>query len=234
MQTCNNGIECPLAIESNHRIANHMALLASYVALRRREYSKMPDTNVDTIVLRLLDGIGAQVAAVSELHRMLTTCDSLSSGDIGAHLGRICEAFRKGPALGMALEYSGGAGCNLPVNHILPVSQIISEVVTNALKYGHKAGCAGSIRVGCLRGSDDRITISVDDDGDGIGAGKTLATKSTGIGSAIVAALVRQVGGTIEYRFSDSGLSFGLSLPSAVHAEAMTQQSLGQHDCENA
>ena len=223
MKTCIDGYECPLAIESNHRIANHLAMLASYVSMQRLEFSR-PAAMDGTEVLRLLDGIGAQLVAVSELHRMLTRADSLSSGDIGAHLARLCEALRLGPVRNSTIDYSRGAGCILPSSQILPVSQIVSEVVTNALKHGHRAGSAGAIRVRCLRSVADRIEITVVNDGAGEEAAETAditdgaVIKLPGIGFAMIAALVEQVKGTIDYRTSSAGFSVTLSLPAAVQA----------------
>lgn len=228
MKDCVNGIDCHLMVESNHRIANHLALLASYVSLRRLEFAKLVETPEGHEVLRLLDGIGAQVGAVAALHRMLTTQDGRASGDIGAHLGQICEAFRTGPVGGSTIEYARSAGCILPASHLLPVSQIVSEVVTNALKYGHKPGCAGPIRVGCLREPDNRITISVEDDGNGLWPSPVTA-KPSGIGFAMVAALVRQVNGTLEYRPSERGLTFRLSLTAAVPVHVAPPAFLRQY-----
>jgi two-component sensor histidine kinase len=219
MKNCYDGTECPLMVESNHRIANHLAMLASYVSLRRQEVSRLPEAQDGPDVLLMLDAIGAQVAAVSAMHRMLTSSESISSGDLGAHLGRICEALRQGPVGGTTIHYAKSVGCILPVCHILPVSQIVSEVITNALKYGQKAGGAGCIRVTCTRGGDNRITISIEDDGQGILPDKAKVTKPNGIGFAMVAALVRQVNGTIEYKTSRAGLKFSLSLPSAGQAQ---------------
>lgn len=214
---CNDGATCQLALESNHRIANHAAMLGSYVALRRREFTNLSDLQEGPDILRLLDGIAAQVAAMSELHRMLTNNTSIHSGDINAQLGRLCDAFQKGPASGTTIEYSGESGCILPMDQILPVSQIVSEVVTNALKYGHKAGSEGAIRVRCQNESPNRIRISIEDDGDGVSPGVPPVKKPKGIGSALVANLVRQVDGQMDYLSSNSGLLVSLSLPSAEH-----------------
>ncbi len=218
MNACSRVSECQIAVESDHRIANHMAMLASYIRLRRGEFLKQPEGQDSHEILRLVDGIFAQVAAVSELHRMLTARASSPSSDIGAQLARICAAFRNGPACETVIDYSGEPDCILPVNHILPVSQIVSEVMTNALKYGHKAGCAGSIRIGCHRADGNHIIISVDDDGDGMLPDSSGGTKPQGIGVAMVAGLVRQINGTIEYKSSDRGLSFSLSLCAAERA----------------
>lgn len=230
MRACNREAECPIVIEGDHRIANHMTMLASYVRLRRGEYSNAPEAQGSGEILRMFDRISAQVAAVAQLHRMLTASASVSSGDIGAQLGRLCDEFRKGPACDTVIEYSGDPGCFLHVSQILPVSQIVSEAVTNALKYGHKEGCAGSIRVFCLRESDGAISISVNDDGDGILSDQSTATKVNGIGSAMVAALARQVKGTIEYRSSPAGLSFNLRLSPARQEPPASQPSKWQSE----
>ena len=230
MDTCTIGTECKIAVESDHRIANHMTMLASYSRLKRVELSQLLEQHDTAGVLRLFDAIGAQVAAVSDLHRMLSASSLSSSGDIGAQLDRMCAAFRNGPAADSVIDYSGGPDCILPVRQILPVLQIISEVITNALKYGHKTGQAGRVRVGCQRGSRGRITISVDDDGDGLPPVRAGATKAQGIGVTLVAALARQVDGTISYRSSHAGLSFTLSLPVAVQTGFAQKRSIGQSE----
>jgi len=232
MDTCSIGTECKIAVECDHRIANHMTMLAGYSRLKRVELSQLLEQHDTAGVLGLFDAIGAQVAAVSDLHRMLSANSLSSSGDIGAQLDHMCAAFRNGPASGSVIHYSSGPGCILPVRHILPVLQIVSEVMTNALKYGHKTGQAGRVRVGCQRDSRGRITISVDDDGDGLPPVRAGATKPQGIGVTLVAALARQVDGTISYRSSHAGLSFTLSLPVCVQTGFAQKHANGQ--CEPA
>ena len=230
MDNCTIGTECKIAVECDHRIANHMTMLAGYIRLKRADLSHLLEQPDTAGVLRLFDAIGAQVAAVSELHRMLSASSLSSSGDIGEQLDRMCAAFRNGPASGSVIDYTGGPGCILPVRHILPVLQIVSEVMTNALKYGHKTGQAGRVRVGCKRNRRGRITISVDDDGDGLPASRAGVTKPQGIGVTLVAALARQVDGTISYRASHAGLSFILSLPVGVQTVYAQKHSIGQSE----
>lgn len=234
MDNCTIGTECKIAVECDHRIANHMTMLAGYIRLKRADLSHLLEQPDTAGVLRLFDAIGAQVAAVSELHRMLSASSLSSSGDIGEQLDRMCAAFRNGPASGSVIDYTGGPGCILPVRHILPVLQIVSEVMTNALKYGHKTGQAGRVRVGCKRNRRGRITISVDDDGDGLPASRAGVTKPQGIGVTLVAALARQVDGTISYRSSHAGLSFTLSLPVGVQTGFAQKHSVAQSEPANA
>jgi two-component sensor histidine kinase len=233
MNECSKMIECQLVVEANHRIANHLAILASYVALRRREFSKAQFADDAGEILRLMDCIGTQVAAVSELHRMLTAVAFVDSGDLAAQLGRMCEAFQEGPGCGAVIEYTAETSCFLPVDLILPVLQIVSELVTNALKYGQKAGRIGTIRVSCLRVGDNCIKISVEDDGDGFLPGEIPTAKPKGIGAAMIAALAVQVEGTIEYRSSKTGTSFSLFLPSDRPSGVEKLGLSGQYDSLN-
>ncbi|PZX48786.1 two-component sensor histidine kinase [Cereibacter changlensis] len=202
------------ATEADHRIANHMAMLSGYVRLKVGELSAMPDAPEKITTLRLVESIGAQIAAVAELHRMLTARSRLHSGDIGAQLSSICDAFRAGPACKALISYDGDPDCLLPVHKVLPVSQIVSEMVTNALKYGHRAGLVGMVKVSCRKMPDDGgLLISVEDNGNGlpdVTAGAGSDPLAGGVGVQLVRALARQVGGAISYDSSPDGLTFRL------------------------
>ncbi|ULB11799.1 sensor histidine kinase [Cereibacter azotoformans] len=219
MEFGNEGVDRTDASEADHRIANHLAMLAGYVRLKMSEVSTGAEAPDRACVLRLVEGIGAQMAAVADLHRMLSTGACLSSSNIGVQIGRICAAFREGPACGATISYSSGPGCLLPLRQILPVLQIVSEVMTNALKHGHKADMATAIRVSCRKDSRDRIVIAIRDAGEGI-APQAGAGPPSGIGRRLVENLARQVGGTIRYRSSATGLDFRLSLPALVRPTA--------------
>lgn len=207
-----------LTAESDHRIANHLTMLASYIRLKTGELRDLADPPDRAGTLMALEGIRAQIAAVSELHRLLSTTDPRIPGDIGAQLGRICEAFRAGPASGVPISFAADPGCILPFRQILPVSQIVSEVMTNALKHGHKAGHPGGIRASCRRDGALGIVIRVEDDGQGLGPPSPGGAVPPGLGARLVEALARQVGGTIRYRSCDTGLSFSLRLRLADRA----------------
>lgn len=213
MKTCKDVLRCEAVVESNHRIANHMAIVSSYISLRCREVLKQRPARSELLnLVGILDGITAQIAAVAELHRLLTNDGSTASGDIGEQLGRICDAFRNGPAQGTTIEYAAGVGCILPLRHILPVSQIVSEVMTNALKHGRSPGRDGCIRVSCRRGIGGRVTITIDDNGGGMKPEKAMDARPSGIGHTLIASLVRQINGTLECRSTEAGVSIDLSI----------------------
>ncbi|MBZ4689214.1 MAG: hypothetical protein JG765_465 [Cereibacter sp.] len=211
MDVSQDTLENVVAAEADHRIANHMSMLSSYVRLKVGELAALPEAPEKTSTLRLVESIGAQIAAVAELHRMLTHRGRLPSANIGAQLERLCDAFRAGPGCRAEILYEGDPDCLLPVRKVLPVSQIVSEAVTNALKYGCKAGLTGKVTVSCRRQPEGGLLITVADSGVGFAEGG--GPPSQGVGFQLMQALAAQVEGEIGYAASPEGLTFSLRLP---------------------
>nr|QQZ49959.1 hypothetical protein JKL49_25250 [Phenylobacterium glaciei] len=74
--------DCSLLVEADHRIANHLAMLGGYVRLKA--------AGVSGEGRLLLETIGAQVDAVSRLHRALATHGQHGAVDLSEHLRAIC------------------------------------------------------------------------------------------------------------------------------------------------
>ena len=110
----------------------------------------------------------------------------------------------------------------------LRVRQIISNLISNAIKYG-----GSEIRVGVEEG-DDRVLLSVSDNGPGVPMGETeliferyyrsiespTMPGSVGIGLAVSRQLAELMDGTLEYIPGDWG-RFVLSLPSYASVDTV-------------
>lgn len=202
-----------ISAEADHRIANHFAMLASHVRLKTAALVRRPTEPSRSEMLLLLESIGVHIDAVASLHRILATEGLQSSADLGQHLRNICSAFRSGPSSGFVLAEDFEPGCALPLDQLLPVTQIFSEVITNAIKYGIANGEAGTIRATCGKDIDGAIRVEVIDEGGGLPTGIDPTTHH-GLGFRLVQALTKQVGGVADYQSSEKGLRFRLSLPS--------------------
>ncbi len=202
---------CQVA-EADHRIANHLALLACYVRLKGAELVRRdPPPKVADLSL-LLEAIGAQITAISQLHRLLSSEETQISADVGHHLGMICSAPGSGVSGDVVIVESLASDCRVAPYRLLPAAQIVTEVITNSIKYGRHPGRLGRIEVSCSKDASGTVQVEIHDNGPGMPA-KRSGTATRAVGSRLVQALVGQIDGTIEYRSTDQGLTVCLSLP---------------------
>ncbi|HAG81320.1 MAG TPA: hypothetical protein DCL61_09125, partial [Cyanobacteria bacterium UBA12227] len=100
---------------------------------------------------------------------------------------------------------------NLTIDTAIPCGLIISELVSNALKYAFPSGRQGTIQVALRAESGDYYTIVVKDNGIGLPTNLNLKT-SKSLGLQLVNVLTEQLEGTLELDCS-SGTEFTIRFP---------------------
>jgi two-component sensor histidine kinase len=205
------------SLEADHRIANHLTLLSGYVRLKGVDLMRHENTLDAAEVALLLNAISAQIQAVSDLHRILAVSDSENDVQLGDLLGQICTTLRSGIADDVLFTETYAPDCALKLDHVLPVAQIFTEIVTNALKYGHRTGSVRRIGIACRKDISGSILIMVSDNGPGFCSAGTSRT-SEGLGTRLIKALSAQIGSSIDYSSSDGGVTARLTLANAGSA----------------
>lgn len=200
--------------EINHRISNNLALLASTVSMRAASFSRRKAPVDAHEVAAALHEITARIAIVGHMHRLMSTRPGTDHAGFGAHLRELCRLFISALAAPEQWELvDGGTGdCPVSADHFLPLSLIVTEVVTNALKYAHPAGVPGKLTVGCRREPHGTVVIEVADDGVGFPEGFEFAAGG-GIGSRTIHVLAQQIDAEIAFESRATGLTFALRLP---------------------
>ncbi len=89
---------------------------------------------------------------------------------------------------------------------------IVTELVTNAFKYAYPDK-PGEVRVRLRKLADDKAELSVEDDGIGRAEGPA---KGTGLGTRIVNAMARSIGGDVEYVAGGNGTVARLAFSAAM------------------
>jgi two-component sensor histidine kinase len=200
--------------EINHRISNNLALLASTVSMRAANFSRRKEPVDGREVAAALHEITARIAIVGHMHRLLSTRPGTDQAGFGAHLRELCRLFISALATPGQWELidTGVADCPVDADHFLPLSLIVTEVVTNALKYAHPAGAPGKLAIGCRREPDGTVVIDVADDGVGFPEGFEFAAGGS-IGSRTIHVLAQQIDAEIAFDSRATGLHFELRLP---------------------
>ena len=205
---------CDIAREADHRIANHLAMLARYVGMKQRDIAGRLDAETSAPVQLAFESIEAQVKAVASLHRSLAMQRRGTAIDLREQLQQICAPFKSGLSGPIQLTQDVPDGCLVRSEHVLPVTQIVSEVITNAIKHSHVRGEGGTVAVSCHAVADNQLEIEIRDDGAGLPQ-RFDALTAGGLGFRLIRALTAQIGAQSGFDSSGAGTRFWLRLEAA-------------------
>jgi two-component sensor histidine kinase len=204
--------ECLIVQEANHRFANHLALLSGFVRLKAADLARQPVTPTVAGVLLLLESLHAQIAATARLHRTLAMDGGRSRADLGEHLHSVCAPLSAMFAGRIAMIEDVSPGCEVGPDRILPLIQIVSEVIINALKHAYPPDHVGTVLIRGRQNDAGIIMIEIVDDGPGLPDGFDVE-RASGLGFHLIRALTRHLGALVELDSGPAGLCFRLTLP---------------------
>ncbi|AYD02091.1 histidine kinase dimerization/phosphoacceptor domain -containing protein [Neorhizobium sp. NCHU2750] len=180
-----------LLAEVNHRVANSLALVAALIRLQAGS-SKNED------VKEALAETQARITAIAGMHRSLYTSDDVRQVEMDKYLGTLVNEVqgtvvdRQGPSIRLDADCIA-----LTSDRAVSVGMIVTELLTNAVKYAYEPGRDGEVRVLFKHQPDGKALLAVEDDGIGWKEGDTV--QGTGLGSRIVKSMASTLGSSIEY-----------------------------------
>jgi two-component sensor histidine kinase len=203
--------------EAQHRIANNLALIAGYTRLQATRLNKAGQPLSAREACIALEEVAARIETVGELHRLLSATPAKKGEgddgiDLGRFLGKLCRSLMETVSFAgdTTITNRDAGGCLVRPDQATPVALIVSELVTNALKYAHPTGVAGRIMVSC-RTSAGALVVEVTDDGVGLSEEFDPQTDG-GLGFRVVRGLARQLGASLLYESAGIGLTVRLTL----------------------
>jgi two-component sensor histidine kinase/CheY-like chemotaxis protein len=178
--------------EVNHRVGNSLQLVSSFMSLQQRHLS-------DEGARTALREAQARIEAVAHVHRRLYTSGDMESVEMDAYLEGLVDELSKslgpdGTAPNIRLRV---APMRVSTDHAVSLGVVVTELVTNAVKYAYGPGLGGEIRV--ILEPDvggTRAILTVEDDGPGLGEG---SPKGTGLGGKIITAMASGLRSVVEF-----------------------------------
>jgi chemotaxis protein methyltransferase CheR len=201
--------------EMQHRVANSLQMIASILLLKARAVSS-EETR------QHLKDAHKRVMSVAEVQRHLHASEGIDQIDVGSYLSKLCSSLGssmvgEGQAIDIkVMAEEGRIGSDKAVS----LGLIVTELVINAVKYAFPVSKADAQILVTYEVDDTDWKLIVSDNG----VGKTASIAdgdATGLGTAIVQALVKQLNAVIEDQSHMAGTK--ISITRATFTSRMPQ-----------
>ena len=182
-----------LTEECHHRLLNNLQMIVALLSMQSRKEANAEAATRLTVA-------ADRVRAIAGLHHHLHSMDGTPTVEFKPYLDELC---RDHSTMSMSEERPDqhivveAIELNLPTTIGIPLSLIVNELVTNAIKHG-----SGRITVK-LAPSATGHALSVCNDGAGLPGGFD-PTASKGLGMTLVSSLVAQIGGKLRIDRGDN------------------------------
>ncbi len=195
--------------EIHHRVKNNLQIVASLLNLQASRI-RLPEARAEFQSAR------DRVRALATLHRHLYAHGEIHTIDMREFLVELCgQLFHAmGEIPGKRLQlHIDAIELKMSSDQAVPMALIVTEAVSNAVKYAFPGGRNGNIWVR-LSTDGEMAELEVRDDGVGIPAGRveTEAGTRDGIGLQLIKGFSRQLGATLDIREGD-GTGYQVRMP---------------------
>lgn len=198
--------------EIHHRVKNNLNLVVSLLSLQDRAAE-------DSGLHEALEEAITRIHAIAQLHEFLYRGENLGAVPLVSYLQALVGYL--GDIGGAAerpvtLAVSGAEDLLLETKRAVPCGLLVTELVTNALKYAFPQGGAlpahPEVRVTVERRQEGLLALEVRDNGIE-GDGAPSGTSGTSLGTLLVNALTQQLEGTLIRERTGEGYVVALTFP---------------------
>lgn len=193
-----------LLVEVNHRAKNSLAVAASLLQLQGRRQA-------DPAVRSLFDESAERLNAMARVHDLLSRSEQAQRVDVATYVSELCEALQSlaGRDKRILLRARTEEDILVDADVAFPIGIVLTELITNAVKYAFPDHRAGVILVQARRSGPGRVEIMVRDNGVGMGS-----YREGSLGYGLVRALVKQIGGELDVQ-GDAGVTVTITFSDA-------------------
>ena len=199
--------------EIHHRVKNNLNLVVSLLSLQDRSTEQGG-------LHEALDEAITRIHAIAQLHEFLYRGEDLGAVPLVSYLqalvgylGDIGGAAERS----VTLTISGAEDLLLETKRAVPCGLLVTELVTNALKYAFPRGgdlpASPEVRVTVERRNEGLLALEVRDNGRGGNEPSSGTASASSLGTLLVNALTQQLEGTLTRERTGEGYVVALTFP---------------------
>lgn len=187
--------------EVDHRIKNSLQVISSLMLLKSRRLD-------DEAARRALHNMAERIGALSTVHRLLNSTGDPARFDVKAFVADLSADLLGAVRPGQIEVDLQVEPATISASKATPLSLILSELLTNAIRHAFPDGRNGRIQIGAAR-VDGELRIVIADDGVGLGG----EPASGAFGRTLTDMLVRQLRGRIAIEDAAPGTRAVVHIP---------------------
>jgi len=183
--------------EIHHRVKNNLQIINSLLSLQSRK-----STNQE--VITMMQESSSRINSIALIHNKLYQQQSINRLNIqdyieqlGAHLLSIYNVGKKNVRFNVEAN-----DVSLDIDTAIPVGLILTELMTNSLKYAFVGREDGEIHIHVKHDGERDYELIFKDNGVGIPETKLKQTNET-LGFRLIYSLTKQLAGIIQYTFGE-------------------------------
>ena len=198
--------EVILRREIQHRVKNSIQIISSLLFLQSQELS-------DPKTLEVLRECQSRARSIALVYGMLSQRSEIARIEFSPYAQQLIGALASAYEIRRsAISFDISAEkILLDIDTAVPCGLIITELVSNALKYAFPECRQGEIKVALERHGEGQLLLTVSDNGIGLPGGFDLEDQRS-LGLRLVRDLALQMGGKVDYQ-SDRGVTFKVLFP---------------------
>jgi two-component sensor histidine kinase len=196
--------------EMNHRINNSLQIIASILLLKAH-------TVQSEETRQHLQAAHERVMSVAAVQEQLHPTAFGAQIEVRNYLTRLCESLAASMIMDdqpISIRVQAGEGSTTSAQAV-SMGLIATELTINALKHAFPPGTKGNIVVG-FESTASAWRLSISDNGVGISGHLPDAPIRIGLGTSIVEALTRQLGGRVTTAMASPGTTVSVTVPRAA------------------
>ena len=198
--------------EVNHRVANNLQMIMSFVALQAKT---LPDPEAREALKKTQQ----RIATVAQVNRRLYTSNDVEFVAMDDYLAGLAADIGASWSTSAARREvrSNAEPLRIATDKAVALGMIANEWVSNACKYAYAASEDGDIAIALRRVGESAVELSVEDNGPGFASGGSA--QGTGLGTKLIEAIARSHRGAVHYgplEATGKGMRARIILPLAV------------------
>lgn len=186
--------------EIHHRVKNNLQIISSLLNLHA-------ETINDPRVLSLFEDLRHRVNSMALIHEKMYQSKNLVNIDIAAYIDELIrtliDAYDSNKNIRLQSDIQH---IEFKIDTIVPLGLILSEIVSNSLKYAFGNQVEGTIEVSMKKLHNNVFVLEVGDNGSGLPAGVDFITTDS-LGMMLIRMLTEQLSGEVTVE-SDGGTHY--------------------------